>query len=71
MIRRPGFSAANGAGFALHFTMFGAFFIVIQYLTQVHGDTAIRAGIETLPWTLLPLVVSGCACVATSPPEVV
>ena len=58
LFRRPGFSAANGAGFALHFTMFGAFFIVIQYLTQVHGDTAIRAGIETLPWTLLPLVVS-------------
>jgi EmrB/QacA subfamily drug resistance transporter len=58
LFRRPGFSAANGAGFALHFTMFGAFVIVIQYLTQVHGDTAIRAGIETLPWTLLPLVVS-------------
>ena len=56
LFRRPGFSAANGAGFALHFTMFGAFFIVIQYLTQVHGDSAIRAGVETLPWTLLPLV---------------
>ena len=58
LFRRPGFSAANGAGFALHFTMFGAFFIVIQYLTQVHGDSAIRAGVETLPWTLLPLIVS-------------
>ena len=58
LFRRPGFAAANGAGFALHFTMFGAFFMVIQYLTQVQGDSAIRAGVETLPWTILPLVVS-------------
>jgi EmrB/QacA subfamily drug resistance transporter len=58
LFRRPGFSAANGAGFALHFTMFGAFFMVIEYLTQVHGDSAIRAGVETLPWTILPLAVS-------------
>jgi EmrB/QacA subfamily drug resistance transporter len=58
LFRRPGFSAANGAGFALHFTMFAAFFVVIEYLTQVHGDSAIRAGVETLPWTILPLIVS-------------
>ncbi|HET6172261.1 MAG TPA: MFS transporter [Gaiellales bacterium] len=58
LFRRPGFAAANGAGFGLHFTMFAAFFLIIQYLTQVHGDTALRAGVETLPWTLLPLVVS-------------
>jgi MFS family permease len=44
LFRRPGFAAANGAGFGLHFTMFAAFFLIIQYLTQVHGDSAIRAG---------------------------
>ena len=58
LFRRPGFAAANGAGFGLHFTMFAAFFLIIQYLTQVHGDSALRAGVETLPWTLLPLAVS-------------
>jgi EmrB/QacA subfamily drug resistance transporter len=58
LFRRPGFAAANGAGFGLHFTMFAAFFLIIQYLTQVHGDSAIRAGVETLPWTLLPLAAS-------------
>jgi EmrB/QacA subfamily drug resistance transporter len=58
LFRRPGFAAANGAGFALHFTMFGAFFVIIQYLTQVQGASAIQAGIETLPWTILPLAVS-------------
>jgi EmrB/QacA subfamily drug resistance transporter len=58
LFRRPGFAAANGAGFGLHFTMFAAFFLIIQYLTQVHGDSAIAAGVETLPWTLMPLALS-------------
>ena len=58
LFRRPGFTAANAAGFGLHFTMFAAFFIIIQYLTQVHGDSAIQAGVETLPWTLMPLALS-------------
>ena len=58
LFRRPGFAAANGAGFGLHFTMFAAFFLIIQYLTQVQGDSAILAGVETLPWTILPLAVS-------------
>src|SRR6476620_5584908 len=58
LFRRPGFAAANGAGFGLHFTMFAAFFLIIQYLTQVHGDSAIQAGVETLPWTLMPLALS-------------
>ena len=58
LFRRPGFAAANGAGFGLHFTMFAAFFLIIQYLTQVHGDSALMAGVETLPWTLLPLAAS-------------
>jgi MFS family permease len=38
--------------------MFAAFFLIIQYLTQVHGDSAIQAGVETLPWTLMPLALS-------------
>ena len=58
LFRRPGFAAANAAGFGLHFAMFGAFFLIIQYLTRVHGDSAISAGVETLPWTLLPLALS-------------
>jgi EmrB/QacA subfamily drug resistance transporter len=58
LFRRPGFTAANGAGFGLHFAMFAAFFVIIQYLTQVHGDSALAAGVETLPWTLMPLALS-------------
>ena len=58
LFRRPGFAAANAAGFGLHFAMFGAFFLIIQYLQRVHGDSALSAGVETLPWTLLPLALS-------------
>jgi MFS family permease len=58
MFRRPGFTAANIAGFGLHFTMFAAFFLIIQYLTRVHGDSAVSAGVETQPWTLMPLARS-------------
>jgi MFS family permease len=58
LFRRPGFAASNAAGFGLHFTMFAAFFLIIQYLTQAQGDSAIAAGVETLPWTILPLAVS-------------
>ena len=58
LFRRPGFTAANAAGFGLHFTMFAAFFLIIQYLTQVQGSSAIAAGVETLPWTVMPLVLS-------------
>ena len=58
LFRRPGFAAANGAGFALHFTMFGAFFMVIQYLTQVQGDSALARRRRDPPWTVMPLVLS-------------
>jgi MFS family permease len=58
LFRRPGFSAANGAGFGLHFTMFAAFFLIIQYLTQAHVESALEAGAATLPWTIMPLALS-------------
>jgi EmrB/QacA subfamily drug resistance transporter len=58
LFRRPGFAAANGAGFALHFTMFSSFFVIIQFLTHVQHASALRAGVETLPWTIMPLLAS-------------
>lgn len=55
------FSVANGAGFLLHFSMFGAFFMLIQYLAHVRGQSPVSAGLQTLPWTLMPLLVSPLA----------
>jgi EmrB/QacA subfamily drug resistance transporter len=58
LFRRPGFAAANSAAFALHFTMFASFFVIIQYLTRVQHSSTLRAGVETLPWTIMPLLAS-------------
>jgi MFS family permease len=42
----------------MHFAMFGTFFLVVQFLAEVRGDGPIAAGLYTLPWTAMPLVVS-------------
>jgi EmrB/QacA subfamily drug resistance transporter len=61
LFRHRTFSIANGAGFLVHFAMFGAFFLVIQFLAGVRGEGPIATGIYTLPWTLMPLIVSPIA----------
>ena len=58
LFRPRAFSPRNGAGFLLHFAMFAGFLLIIQFLTQVHGDGPLAAGLQTLPWTAMPLVVS-------------
>jgi len=55
------FSTVNVAGFLLHFAMFAAFFMVIQFLAHARGDGPVAAGLWTLPWTVMPLVVSPMA----------
>ena len=58
LFRHRTFSIANAAGFLLHFAMFGTFFLVIQFLAEVRGEGPIAAGLYTLPWTAMPLIVS-------------
>jgi EmrB/QacA subfamily drug resistance transporter len=52
------FSTSNVAGGLLHFSMFGAFFMLVQFLAHVRGAGPVTTGVDTLPWTLMPLVVS-------------
>ena len=52
------FSAANAAGFAFQFTMFAAFLMIVQFLGTVRGEGAVMVGVWTLPWTVMPLLVS-------------
>jgi EmrB/QacA subfamily drug resistance transporter len=61
LFRHRTFSIANGVGFLVHFAMFGAFFLVIQFLAEVRGEGPIASGLYTLPWTLMPLIVSPIA----------
>jgi MFS family permease len=52
------YSVSNGTGFLLHFAMFGAFLMAIQFLAEVRGESPLMAGVWTLPWTVMPLIVS-------------
>jgi EmrB/QacA subfamily drug resistance transporter len=56
--RDKGFSASNTAGFLLHFAMFGSFLMVIQFLAIVRREGPVMSGVWTLPWTIMPLIVS-------------
>ena len=61
LFRSARFSISNITGFLLHFTMFGAFLMTIQFLAEVRGESPVMTGVYTLPWTIMPLLVSPIA----------
>jgi MFS family permease len=61
LFRDRSFSAANVVGFAFSFGVFGAIFILIQFLQVVQGKSALEAGVMTMPWTIAPMVVAPIA----------
>jgi EmrB/QacA subfamily drug resistance transporter len=58
LFRERRFSAANAAGFAFQFTMFAAFLMTVQFLGEVRHESPVMIGVWTLPWTIMPLLVS-------------
>ena len=64
LFRDRGFTAANIVGLGFSFGMFGAVFILIQFLQVVQGATALEAGVQTMPWTLAPMFVAPLAGLA-------
>ncbi len=56
-----GFSVANVIGLTFTLGMFGAVFLLAQYLQVVQGYSPLEAGIRTLPWTAAPMVVAPVA----------
>lgn len=61
LFRSRSFSAANGAAMFFTIGMFGAVFLLSQYLQVVQGYTPLQAGIRTLPWTAAPMIVAPIA----------
>jgi EmrB/QacA subfamily drug resistance transporter len=61
LFRSRGFSAANAIGLFFTLGMFGAVFLLAQYLQIVQGYSPLEAGIRTLPWTAAPMVVAPLA----------
>ncbi|WP_347354807.1 MFS transporter [Intrasporangium sp.] len=55
------FSAANAIGLLFTLGMFGAVFLLAQYLQVVMGYSPLEAGIRTLPWTAAPMLFAPLA----------
>ncbi|WP_120493240.1 DHA2 family efflux MFS transporter permease subunit [Microbacterium phyllosphaerae] len=58
LFRDRSFTVANLVGVTFSFGIFGAIFILIQFLQVVQGYTPLEAGIMTMPWTLAPMIVA-------------
>jgi len=61
LFRSRSFSLANVATLTFTLGMFGAVFLLAQYLQIVDRYTPLQAGIRTLPWTAAPMIVAPIA----------
>ncbi len=55
------FSATNGLSFAMYFGVFGGIFLLAQFFQTTQGYSAFEAGLRTLPWTGMPMIVAPIA----------
>lgn len=55
------FSATNGLSFTMFFGTFGAIFLLSQYFQTAQGFGPLEAGLRTLPWTAMPMIVAPLA----------
>lgn len=66
ILRRRSLSAAMAIAALMTFGMYGLLFLVPLYLQQQHGASAIAAGLELLPMSLLFVIVShGSGAIST------
>jgi EmrB/QacA subfamily drug resistance transporter len=61
LFRSRGFSATNLASMLMFFGMFGSIFLLAQFLQTVQHYSPLSAGLRTLPWTGMPIIVSPLA----------
>lgn len=66
LFRARSFSVANLTGAAFSLGIFGAVFLLAQYLQVVQGHSPFQAGLRTLPWTAAPMVVAPIAGLLTA-----
>lgn len=55
------FSATNGLSFSMFFGTFGAIFLLSQFFQTAQGYGPLKAGLMTLPWTVMPMFVAPLA----------
>jgi len=61
LFRSRGFSAANGVSFFMYAGLFGAVFLMAQFLQIGLGESPLGAGVRLLPWTATPMIVAPIA----------
>jgi EmrB/QacA subfamily drug resistance transporter len=61
LFRDRSFTVANLVGITFSFGVFGAVFILVQFLQIVQLSTPLQAGIQTTPWTLAPMFIAPLA----------
>ena len=59
--RSRAFVGTNLVSLAMNFGVFGAIFLLAQFLQFAQGNTALEAGIKTLAWTLMPMFTAPLA----------
>lgn len=59
--RSRGFSATSGVSFAMFFGVFGSIFLLSQFFQNAQGYGPFKAGLMTLPWTGMPMIVAPIA----------
>ena len=59
--RSRGFWAANATSLLLFFGMFGSIFLLAQFLQLIRGYSPLEAGLRTLPWTGMLVLVGPLA----------
>ena len=59
--RNRAFAATNGVSFAMFFGSFGAIFLLSQFFQTAQGYSPFEAGLRTLPWTGMPMLVAPIA----------
>ena len=61
LFRSRAFAAANIVSLFMYFGMFGSIFLLAQFFQVVQGYSPLQAGLRTLPWTAMPVVVAPLA----------
>ena len=61
LFRSRAFSVINGVAFLFSVGVFGAVFLLAQFLRVVQGIDPLQAGLRIMPWTMAPMIVAPLA----------
>ncbi len=61
LFRERAFASANAVSLCMFASLFGAVFLMAQFLQSALGDSPLGAGLRLLPWTGAPMVIAPLA----------